>query len=310
LSAGTIEASYRVDETLKSTAEDGRAEFLSLRRRIIGLGFAAYYRMPHLIFRPAQFCLHRLGFSKIVSDNRTLIETINGVTYELDLRSFVDGTLYYRRAYEPSTTRTIRKILKRGMTVLDIGANVGYFALLMANLVGDDGHVVAFEPTSYGFEKLRRNVSLNRFENITLENIGLSDQVERKKLWINSRFETSAVTSEEEEEIELQTLDVYFNKSDIGSLDFVKVDVDGYEVKVIRGARNTLSKFQPQMIVEFGRATLKRRGETVEELLRELEQLGYDFYSEDGSRHYSDRKSFFKDLPRDSVSNILCVPRN
>jgi Met-10+ like-protein len=82
--------------------------------------------------------------------------------WHLDLREAIDFTIYLFGAWEGSTVRSYQKVIQPGMVVLDIGANVGAHTLPLAQLVGPAGQVYSFEPTLYAFEKLQKNLSLNR----------------------------------------------------------------------------------------------------------------------------------------------------
>ncbi len=90
-----------------------------------------------------------------------IVATRRGLHYELDLSEGIDLAVYLFGAFEPSTWAALAKHVKPGMTVLDIGANIGSHTLHLANLVGAAGRVYAFEPTAFAYAKLLRNLSLN-----------------------------------------------------------------------------------------------------------------------------------------------------
>src|SRR5438067_8697138 len=84
-----------------------------------------------------------------------------GVTYELDLAEGIDLAMYLFGSFEPDTYRTLRRLVRPGQTVIDIGANSGVHSLPMAALVGEGGRVIAFEPTRAAYDRLRRILALN-----------------------------------------------------------------------------------------------------------------------------------------------------
>src|SRR5258708_9815055 len=94
--------------------------------------------------------------------NRVVIATIEGMTYELHLDELIDNSIYYSGCFEAITTDAIRRLCKPGMTILDIGANVGGHTFRMAQLVGPTGCIIAFEPMPWANRRIRKNLSLNR----------------------------------------------------------------------------------------------------------------------------------------------------
>lgn len=94
---------------------------------------------------------------------RYVIATIDRINYDLDLHEYIDSALYFRGCFEPTTTAAIKRLCRPGMTILDIGANVGAHTLRFAKLVGERGRVVAFEPMPWPRARLQRNLELNDF---------------------------------------------------------------------------------------------------------------------------------------------------
>src|SRR4029077_1744713 len=99
-----------------------------------------------------------------------------GILYELDRTDLVECEIFYN-TYEPWETRAITKVVKAGWVCADVGANVGYFTLLLSSLTGDSGQVHAFEPSEATFAKLQRNVQLNSVNNVHLHKLALSRKI-------------------------------------------------------------------------------------------------------------------------------------
>ena len=93
---------------------------------------------------------------------KTIISTVNGIKYELDLSQSIDAHIHFFGYFEHDVTKCIAKFTKQTMTVLDIGANIGCHTLPLAHLVGNTGKVIAFEPMEWARKKLIRNCSLNQ----------------------------------------------------------------------------------------------------------------------------------------------------
>lgn len=136
-----------------------------------------YYRLPikcrPIIVKVYERCklylLQRI-LLKLLSKKQIVFTTINGIKYELDLNQAIDSSIYYCGCWEPETTAIIEKYVGQGMTVFDIGANIGAHSLTFAKLVGQSGKVIAFEPMSWAFQKLKHHIiELNNFNNVVLE---------------------------------------------------------------------------------------------------------------------------------------------
>lgn len=221
-----------------------------LIRTLAGL----YSRLP---VKPFRGVLSRL-FQKYrtASRNRVVIAKVDGITYQLDLNEMIDSSIYYEGCFEPMTTAVINEQVKPGMTVLDIGANIGCHTLRLAKLVGEAGKVITFEPMSWAFAKLKTNIELNDFNNVILEKLALSNIIERKPAYFRTSWtpdNQSSPNSKNSEDIDFLTLDKYVSINNIDKIDFIKLDVDGYEYKVIWGGRETIKEFKPIMIVELGK---------------------------------------------------------
>ena len=214
----------------------------------------------------------------------------DGIQWELDLRQGIDFAIFLQGGFEPSTLREYGRLVNEGDTVFDIGANIGAHTLPLAKLVGRHGVVAAFEPTDYAFEKLRRNLGLNPIlaHRVTAVQALLVGSAEDQKpdaipsSW--SLIEPSL--SENIHPVHKGTynslsgakviqLDQWVEENNIDRLDFVKIDVDGFEVDVLEGARKTLKRFRPQIMMEFAPYVFRERGRTFNELITFLRQEGY-----------------------------------
>ncbi len=250
------------------------------------------------------------GLISGLNKNKVILAEVGGIKYRLDLNEMIDSAIYYEGCFEPSVTSIIKKYVKKGMYVFDIGANVGCHALPLSKLVGEKGKIFAFEPMSRAFSKLKQNVGLNDFKNIVLEKIALSD-INRKEDSIHFRSSWPKDSIEvdkqkEKEEVEFLKLDDYVDINKIQKINFIKLDVDGYECKVIRGGTNVLKKFRPMIIAEFGESTLEEAGDSLEELIDLLASLGYSFYSEKELEKYPNKESILKAVPPGGTINVFC----
>jgi FkbM family methyltransferase len=195
--------------------------------------------------------------------------------------------------YEATEQRFVRRFLKPGDVFVDVGANVGLFTLLAAERVKNTGRVFAFEPSPTTFQRLQENVRLNRFQNVRCERVALSDDAETRTLttsvegygaWdslgapsAGRRFTTHAVSC--------CTWDDFACREDlVGRVTLMKLDVEGWESRVLRGGRNTLARADsPDLLVEFTDANAQAVGGSCSDIYRSLEGLGYRIYRLDGA---------------------------
>lgn len=161
---------------------------------------------------------------------------------------------------EPVVQDVFAQHVRAGGVVWDIGANIGFFSLIAARLVGDGGEVVAFEPLPRNLAALARNVALNSFHNVRSVGVALSDEPGRAELQVLSsqtwaKLDTTGDTAFQEQldalasvEVEVSTIDLQL--AGRRAPDLVKMDIEGAEVAALRGARELLSKHRPTVICE------------------------------------------------------------
>lgn len=236
------------------------------------------------------------------------IKKIEDVTYELDVREAIDREILEFGFFELSTAAALSRLCLPGSTVLDIGANIGAHTFHLAKKVGETGRVIAFEPTTYAFTKLYRNMLLNNFNNVRLERMALSDTSGVMELAFNSswRSEGSELPPVQEAML-LMTLDEYMRRYAVGRVDLIKLDVDGYEVKILRGGKETIAKYRPHIVTELCAYALQQQGETVMNLLHFLSALGYRFFGEQTYELLEDLPSIAASVPADSSINVLAI---
>lgn len=195
----------------------------------------------------------------------------------------VGGHILANREYEPPVSEVFVSFLKPGMTAVDIGANIGWFSLLSAYLVGSRGRVFSFEPGAENSRYLLLNKLANGFEQITLIHAAASEQVE--SLAYNSSFSNGFVTNLNDAEtgVILDANVVFALPVDlIVPIDLpvhlIKVDVEGWEMKALRGAERVVARWKPLVVVEFSPPALEGcSGVTGEEFLSYFEARGYRF---------------------------------
>lgn len=200
----------------------------------------------------------------------------NGINYQLDLSDWVEWNLYFKNNLNPE--EKLFGLVKEGMTVLDIGANIGELTLNFAKQVGANGKIFSFEPSPINFRKCSHNISLNENlkNKITLFNLALGEKEgvaylqtrDEHNLGMNSIGETGV-------EVQMKTLDAVVLENKIQQCDLIKMDVEGFELKVLKGAVKTISDFKPILFMEMNNELLQRQGDSVSDLLNWLKQNQY-----------------------------------
>lgn len=190
--------------------------------------------------------------------------------------------------FEPATTDLFKRLLRDGMTCIDVGAHVGYFTLLAARLVGSAGQVYAFEAEPSTYDVLVRNVQLNQYRNILPLNQAIGDRSGRAELFLSNRSGTGVSRWNRLYSggelgpsilVTTTTLDEFLAKEGEPRVDLVKMDIDGGEVLALRGMMNLLSRaWAPKLIIEFYPEGLQACGANPLDLPAKLMDLGFTIY--------------------------------
>jgi FkbM family methyltransferase len=209
----------------------------------------------------------------------------NGDHMIINPSDYVGFRIYMCGFYEPETVKLMRSLLKPGMTFFDIGAHFGQYTLVAARELGVSGRVHTFEPGPIQFSYLTRNVDLNKFRNVTLNNIALGDHEGTIGFVIDSEGNLGGshiATTGENSTIEttLTTLDIYCANNKIDNIDVMKVDVEGAELPLFKGATAVLSKTPPKYIFYEAIEGLSQKfGYSVGDLHAFLASFGYKVHA-------------------------------
>lgn len=174
----------------------------------------------------------------------------------------------------------LKQLIKPGDHVLDIGANIGFYALIISNLVGEKGKVYCFEPDKTNFNYLVKNTK--GIENIKLFNLAVSDKEEVIKVYksklLNVDHRTYPVNNYDSvEEINAKSIDLMLGK-EIEKIDLIKIDIQGFELTAFKGMENLLSKQNNiKIIAEYWPHGFKRAGTSAIEFYDFFDKLNYQF---------------------------------
>lgn len=210
---------------------------------------------------------------------RTVIR--NGITYRLDISNSIDNFVYFN--FPEKTYDTVTDVIKQADVIIDIGANIGITTLFFASL-NEKAKVYAFEPHLKSFMRCKENASLNNFKNITYLNKGLGAVKGFEKLYEirENNPGMNRILKENKNvpftTITIDTLDDFTRDKNISKIDFIKIDVEGYEYEVIYGGRKTIAESKPVMLVELDDNNLREHNRSARELLLLLQELGYNTF--------------------------------
>jgi FkbM family methyltransferase len=188
--------------------------------------------------------------------------------------------------FELSELAFIEAYLLSGDVFLDVGANIGLFTLLAADVVGNRGAVHSFEPCAATFDRLSDNIRLNGFGNIQANQLALSAEQGELELFTsqdghdawNSFAGTLAGAAGKRQLVKVDTLDDYLLRNQV-TPSLIKIDVEGWESQVLKGGEATLSRLDaPDLLVEFTEQNCVAAGSTGKELFCAIERLGYGLF--------------------------------
>lgn len=201
--------------------------------------------------------------------------------------------LVYTSAFEHDLISAVIKFLKPGMTVVDVGANCGLYSLIAAQCVGKSGAVWAFEPASDMVRLFRDNQKLNATKSVKLFKLALGDKKNQKVTlacepgrgdgYRYVRYSKKSTKKELDRMVEVvagSMLDFVWAKQGKPKVDFIKIDVEGGELKVLRGAQKVLTN-HPDLVIlmENSAFGLSRVGDDQSSLYAFMASLGYSFYA-------------------------------
>jgi FkbM family methyltransferase len=194
---------------------------------------------------------------------------------------YIGRDLINNGSWEPHIRNILKSVCTNGMTVIDIGANIGTHTILMSKLVGKEGRVYAFEPTKNHIEILFHNLMINNCFNTTVYPYGCGDKNEimyADKRFLNTKISENfgAITlktdsSIDDEEIEIKSVDSF----NFSKIDVIKIDAEGMENKVINGMKETIFKYKPTIIVEIHNPDLENMIKIFNSIDYSLRQIHY-----------------------------------
>jgi len=245
----------------------------------------------------------------------------DGINYKVDLTEGIDFSIFLFGNFQRYITQNRYFSLPDDAIVFDIGANIGNMAFKFAQLV-QKGCVYAFEPTNYAFNKFKINLALNpelssRIVPIQLfvsEHSEIKHKIKAYSSWrINGKYACAhplhGGISKSAESIAAVAIDDFCREREIPRIDLIKIDTDGFEYSILRGAQKSLGRFLPYIIFEIGIYVMEERGISFEQYYDYLSSFGYTLINAKNGK-YITMESYQKQIPFRSTTDIIAIPPN
>jgi FkbM family methyltransferase len=200
--------------------------------------------------------------------------------------------------YEPGITRLFDKLIKPGMTVVDIGAHIGYFTLIAAQKSGLTGRVYAFEPAPDNYEILTKNITLNEYENVIPIQKAVCDVDGTTSFYMHvdtvahSLYPTTIGRGKSTINVETTSLDHFFEQEGWPPVNLIKMDIEGAEAAALAGMRKLIQRNKTMyLFLEFVPQIQQNTGTDPRELVAKLSEMGFtvQVVTEDGLQPLGDK---------------------
>ncbi len=244
---------------------------------------------------------------------RTHVE-IDGYKMSLDKNDSLCLSIF--KKFEPEETDFVKHIIKQGYTVLDIGANIGYYTLMFSKLVGPNGKIYAFEPDPENFAILKENIASNKIANVIAEQKAVSDKsgpIRLFKAKANLADHRIYDPGDKRDTVDIQSvsIDDYFNGMN-EEIDFIKMDIEGAEGGALKGMEQLLKRHHEiKLMTEFYPSGLRQFGICADSYLSLLAAYGFEIYELGKSWEKVSKEYLLSTYTpeKDNFTNLLCVKK-
>lgn len=219
------------------------------------------------------------------------MNTLNLKFLEIENRNLalLDGdyftiVLEKEKSYEKHFTSFANLVINEGNTVIDFGANLGFHTITLSSFVGNRGKVHSFEPQRIIFQQLNCNVFLNGLDNVYTYNLAVGES--ESEVFIDSpdfhnihpMYTNIGNTSINTNKVGSLVRQISLDSLNLSQLDFIKMDVQGCELNILKGGKNTIMKYRPYMFMEVEEKQLNQFNLTSYDLIEYTKSLGYQMY--------------------------------
>jgi FkbM family methyltransferase len=228
--------------------------------------------------------------------------------------NLLSGRWLNTHSFEEGEVKFVQRFVKPSMVCFDIGANQGFYTVLLSKMVGSQGKVFAFEPVTTEFRKLSRNLQINRCSSmVALEKVGVSsyEGVADMFVCLNGHGSRSSMRPPPQEvkartlieKVSVTTLDSFVHTRNIERIDFIKIDAEGSEKDVLHGGRNVLNTLRPVILIEMADVVAQQFGYFAIEVFKFLEDHHYVLFEVEKTGGLKPAR------PKDTYGeNLIAVP--
>jgi len=220
-----------------------------------------------------------LFLTKLENNGGLIVREIHGSKMYLDPNDEgISRDLLFDRTREEKSTKEFKNILKKGMSIVDIGANIGYYVLMESKIIGNKGMVYAIEPVPKNIEMLKKSVALNDYKNIKISQKALGDKDGEVNFYLSDKSNLGGIVKSKHTgdseviKVELTTLDNYLKGK--GKIDFVRMDTEGSEYEILNGMKQILKTKNLGLFIEIHQMYLGM--EKTIEILELLKKNGFN----------------------------------
>jgi FkbM family methyltransferase len=246
---------------------------------------------------------------------------VHGFEMFLNPQDQTSPLLYLSDRYEPLASEIVGRIDMAGSCVLDIGANIGYYTLILSQKVGNTGSVFSFEPEESNFSVLKRNLRLNHTTNVTVFRLALNNESGTAYLGLSDsnmgdhRLLTQSSLSRGQEKrvrqmVEMTRLDDVLPDQESNRIRFIKMDVQGSEYHVLKGAERFLSNQAKNLVIliEYDPELLRETSTDPVDLIALISRLGFRVFKlDDNANRIVEIPDPIVRVPQMSDVNLLLV---
>lgn len=241
----------------------------------------------------------------------------SGINFEIDISEGIDLNLFLFGNFQKHVYQNKLISLDKDANIIDVGGNVGAISLFLAKEV-PNGKIFAFEPTYFALEKFNTNLKLNPTlkPRIDLIQSFVSSEVEKisnLKAYSSWNLSDSGTKHnvhggfvKSSENVPSTTIDLFCRDNNLSRLDLIKIDTDGHEFEVLQGAKESLKKYQPQIVFEVGLYLLKERSIKFEDMLQFFHNVNYSVFTIGGKP--INKENFESLIPNNGTIDAIAVP--
>ncbi|HYF70803.1 MAG TPA: FkbM family methyltransferase [Ohtaekwangia sp.] len=291
-------------------------EKLTFKTRFFNLFRSLFQNLPFEKFLisktygkdPASFWAKLVPPEYLYEKNSCRSAIINGVKYKLDISDTVDHFIYF--GFSDKAFDSIKSHVKKDSIIVDVGANMGRFTLDFA-FAARDGQIISYEPDPRSFEKLMCNIALNDFQHIKTFKKALGNALCVRELFkVNhhnagmNRFVSGKIADGIDSiETKVSVLDEEVKILGVTHIDIIKIDVEGFEHKVLQGAEESIKKYRPILFLELVDENLKDHGDTPGDVIKWLRERKYSIFRASNMKVVDETSDLSK-----CHFDVLCLP--